>query len=202
MGNCIEICGRKVEVNESQLAQVKELLGMTSTRLADIAVGGTFLIGNHEMVVLEQDKGKTLAIRKSCLGDDVTFGSNNNYNGSKPDGICSQFAEEIEEAVGAENLVEHVVDLTSDDGLKDYGQITRKASLLTAEQYRKCVDVLDQHKLDAYWWLATPHSTARHENDRWAKCVTPSGGLNCGNYIGDFGVRPFCILKSNIFVSM
>jgi hypothetical protein len=94
------------------------------------------------------------------------------------------------------------VDLTSDDGLKDYGKIRRRASLLTADLYRRYVEILDKHKIDKWWWLATPHSTARHENASWVKCVAPSGYFGSDNYCGGgCGVRPFCILKSNIFVS-
>ena len=94
------------------------------------------------------------------------------------------------------------MDLTSEDGLKDYGCIQRRASLLTADMYRHFVGILDLHKLNEWWWLATAHSTKRHENDRWAKCVSPSGGINNVIYgnVGN-GVRPFCILKSTIFVS-
>ena len=101
-----------------------------------------------------------------------------------------------------ENVCTVEVDLTSDDGLKDYGKVERRAASLTAEQYRKYVAVLDRHKPDAWWWLATPHSTATHGNEDWVKCVSPSGGIHYGHYFYGFnGVRPFCILKSSIFVS-
>jgi hypothetical protein len=63
------------------------------------------------------------------------------------------------------------------------------------------VDVLDLHNPKKYWWLATPHSTKRHENDKWVKCVSPSGFIDIGYFYNDYGVRPFCILKSDIFVS-
>lgn len=78
----------------------------------------------------------------------------------------------------------------------------RRASLITADMYRKYVGILDKFKLDSWWWLATPWSTKRHDNDAWVKCVAPSGCIfrsDC--YFNVRGVRPFCILKSNIFVS-
>ena len=201
MSNYVEVCGRKVPVDAEKLARVKELLGMASVRLADIPAGGTFLIGNHEMVVLEKIGGAAAVIRKDLLKESK-FGRNNNFDGSAVDGICREFAEEMEAAVGEDNLLEHTVDLTSDDGLKDYGTVERKASLLTAEQYRKYVEILDQHNPKKWWWLATPYSTPRHHGDSWVKCVVPSGYLYIGSNYGDCGVRPFCILNSNIFVSM
>ena len=93
------------------------------------------------------------------------------------------------------------MDLTSDDGLKDYGSICRKASLLTADLYRRYVQILDTCKPSAWWWLATPYSTPAHESSTWIKCVAPAGFIFYDYFYIDFGVRPFCILNSNIFVS-
>ena len=113
---------------------------------------------------------------------------------------CQQFAQELAEIVGWENIVLHKVDLTTDDGLKDYGVVERRASLITADMYREFVEILDTVNPKCWWWLATAHSTKRHGNDAWVKCVSPSGyfGSYCYYVIG---VRPFCILKSTIFVS-
>lgn len=174
----------------------------SAVKLSDVAVKGTVKIGKHEMVVLEHDGDTAALIRKELLTGGMAFGKNNNYNNSGVDAVCNKFADEIAAVVGADNLVEHTVDLTSDDGLKDYGKIRRRASLLTADLYRRYVDVLDERKIDKWWWLATPHSTARHDNALWVKCVSPSGNVSRDSYDGDGGgVRPFCILKSNIFVS-
>ena len=171
------------------------------TILADYAVGDTVKIGSHEMVVLEHVGEATALIRKELLRTREVFGENNNYDGSNVDEICNEFAEEIAGLVGEENILLHEVDLTSDDGLKDYGMVQRKASLLTTDRYRQYVEILDKYKIDAWWWLATAFSTPAHDPDNWVKCVSPSG---CFYYYGyDYvnGVRPFCILKSNIFVS-
>ena len=202
MENYINICGQQIELTAEQVKQLRGILGKADFRLADIPAGETFKLGGHEMIVLEQSGDTTAVIRKELLVDSVVFGKNNRYEGSNVDAECNKFADEIAAIVGAENLVEHTVDLTSDDGLKDYGKIRRKASLLTADLYRRYVEILDKHKIDKWWWLATPHSTARHENASWVKCVAPSGCIDIGFYgNGSSGVRPFCILKSNIFVS-
>ena len=170
--------------------------------LAEFAAGELVTIGGVDFVVLEHLDNETALIAKYCIGEDTAFGeSNNNYAESIVDDICESFAELLEDAVGEENLVEFDVDLTSDDGLKDYGQIQRKCALITADMYRRYVDILDMHNPRKYWWLATPHSTKRHENDNWAKCVSPSGYIRYGLYYFHRGVRPFCILKSHIFVS-
>jgi len=202
MKNYISICGQEIELTEEQVEKIRVSLGAERVKLADVAVKDTFKIGTHEFVVLEQSGDTTAVILKNLLVDDKVFGKNNNYSGSYVEQECNQFADEIEAIIGAENIVKHTVDLTSDDGLKDYGNINRRMSLLTTEQYRRYVDILDEHKVDAWWWLATPFSTKKHDNASWVKCVAPSGFIIYGDYYyDDFGVRPFCILKSNIFVS-
>lgn len=202
MKHFIQIFGRQIELTEEQAKALQEQYAPPSVKLAEVQAGETFLIGPHEFVVLEQFGDSAAAILKGLLHKGMAFGGNNNFDGSAVDKACGKFADEIAGIIGADNLVEHTVDLTSDDGLKDYGTIRRKMSLLTADLYRKYVDVLDEHKFSGWQWLATPHSTKRHNNESWVKCVSPSGRLNddyCRN--GDGGVRPFCILKSHIFVS-
>lgn len=202
MENYICVGGQKVELTGEELERVKKTWFQPKVRLADIPVAEPFRIGDHEFVVLEHCCGETAVILRGLLEENEVFDKKNNrYDGSNVDKICMDFGVKLAALVGVDNLVEHSVDLTSDDGLKDYGCVDRKASLMTAEQYRKYVDVLDQHKVDDYWWLSTPHSTARHGNASWVKCVAPVGFINDNCCDNVSGVRPFCIFKSNIFVS-
>lgn len=201
MKNYICINGKKVELTEEQVKEIKASYGLGSVKLADIPVGQTFKIGKHEFVVLEHSGDTTAIILKDLLFESNQFGSNNNFDGSYVDKECQKFAEEIAGIIGSENLVEHTVDLTSDDGLKDYGKVRRKMFLLTTELYRRYVYILDKFKLKKWWWLVTAYSTKTHDDTTWVKCVSPSGfisGYICGN---GRGVRPFCILNSSIFVS-
>ena len=207
MKNYICINNKKIELTAEQVAQ---LMGESAKkRLADIEVGDTFMIGEYEFIVLEHDDtldgdGVTAVILKDLYKDDVRFGeNNNNYAESEVRDICEEFAEKIIELVGDENLIEHSVDLTSDDGLDDYGILKNAgASLLTCDMYRRYVRMLDKYKPNKWWWLATPWSTKTHGNESWVKCVSPSGCISSNRYsILNYGVRPFCILKSDIFVS-
>ena len=200
MENYIKIHGQKIELTDEQVEQLKKSVDAAGTRLSDIPIGKTFKIGEHEMIVLERSGDETAVIREELLVKNKAFGENNNYDGSYVDELCNAFADEISAVIGEEKLVGHTVDLTSDDGLKDYGTISRRASLITAAAYRRYVEVLDRYKIDDWWWLATPHSTETHGSSFYAKCVSPYGYLDYCNrdYVG---VRPFCILKSNIFVS-
>lgn len=205
MSNYICINNQKIGLSEDQVQQIRGSFGLPLVKLENVPVRETCKVGDHEMIVLDRVNGATLLLRKDLLRDAEEFGTNNNYDGSYVDEICNEFAKEIAAIVGEDNILLHDVDLTADDGLKDYGIIRRKASLLTAEAARRYVDILDKYKLDAWWWLATPYSTPKHGNSSWIKCVSPSGNFYnrfCGDRDGGGGgVRPFCIIKSNIFVS-
>lgn len=201
MSNYIVIKGQKIELTEEQAEQIKAGLQEKDIRLGDAAAGDVVKVGEHEMIVLDHAGAATLLICKEVI-DTCTFGTRNNYDGSNADKACIEFATAIAKVVGEDNVILHEVDLTSDDGLKDYGSVKRFASLLTADLYRKYVYILDKHKPDDWWWLATAFSTPTHDNTSWVLCVSPSGFIydsrcNCS----DNGVRPFCILKSDIFVS-
>lgn len=197
----IKINGKKIKLTEEQIKEIQQSFVNESLKLADISAGDTFKIGKYEFVVLEQFEDRTAVILKDLLFESKQFGKSNNYNESFVDEICNDFGNEIASIISNENLIEHTVDLTSDDGLKDYCSIQRKMSLLTANQYRKYVEILDKYKLKKWWWLVTAYSTPSHDDSTWVKCVSPVGCINGDDYIDDNGVRPFCILKSNIFVS-
>ena len=201
MKNYICLGGQNIELSDAQVTNIKKLLGTGEVRLKDIPEGEPFRIGNYEFVVLEHSKKTAAVIFKELLHKEKQFGKSNNYENSYVDEICEKFGKEIAEAIGESNLIEHTVDLTSDDGLKDYSKIKRKMSLLTTELYRRHVEILDKYKIENWWWLATAYSTPTHEDDCWVKCVSPYGLISSDDCSNDGGVRPFCILNSDIFVS-
>lgn len=201
MKNYIMVNGKQIPLTEEQIREIVGAYEQKQLRLSDVSEGEMFKISDREFIVLGHFEDETAVISKDIL-ETMPFGNSNNFNESAVDDFCESLAEDIANTVGKRNLVLHTVNLTSDDGMNDYGRIQRRISLLTADQYRTYVDILDKHKPDV-WWLATPFSTARHENDLWVKCVSPSGSSFldhlCNN--DNNGVRPFLILKSSIFES-
>ena len=202
MKNYICLNGKKVELTAEQVAQ---LMGKKEKKLREFSPADTCKLGEFEFVVLEHNyRGTegTALILKDLYREGEKFGENNNYSGSNVQKICREFAQKMKELVGEENLIEHVVDLTSDDGLDDYECIVEDVSLMTTDMYRRFVKILDKHKIDKWWWLATAWSTPTYDDETWVKCVSPSGRINRSVCLYDYGgVRPFCILKSDIFVS-
>ena len=201
MKNYLDLNGNKIAQTDAQVEDIKKSFGLGSKELGKVDVGKTAKLGEFEFVVLEHSAETTAVILKDLYKESEEFGENNNFDGSYADKHCKEFEKKLAEIIGSENIIEHKVDLTADDGLKCYGTVRRKVSLLTADLYRRYVYILDEHNPDKWWWLATPWSTPKHGYSAGVKCVAPSGVINFNFYFNYDGVRPFCILKSSIFVS-
>ena len=202
--NYLSINGQKIEIPADKLQEIKRAFGVRESFTITENKNGEHIakIGKYEFLVLERSGNTVSLLLKSLYKENVKFGANNDFRGSNAQKICREFAAEIAAIVGEDNIVEHTVDLTADDGLRDYGTIREKCSLLTAELYRRYVDILDLDRLDAYYWLVTPCSASRHGDSTLVKCVSPRGDVNGYVYYGGrIGFRPFLILKSDIFGS-
>ena len=199
MKNYLCINGKKTELTKEQMKQ----LGILNEPVAALSENGkTATIGDYEFIVLKNDKtlGTVELLLKGMLGKNMNFGNTNDYRTSDVRKVVEKFGEEIDKLVGEENLLEHTVDLTAMSGLKDFGSIKAKMSLLTFDKARENIETLDEYKLNDWWWLATAWSTKKHDIEKSTMCVAPSGYLDGIDGSYDFsGVRPFCILKSSIF---
>lgn len=173
-----------------------------SKQLKDIAEGECFkLADDEEFIVLEQNVGQTIVLRKEPICN-MRFGKNNNFKESDVLDKLKDYQKKIQRIVGERSLKEFCLDLTSLDGLCDYGKIDVKMGVLTLEMARKYVHITDKHKTKEYCWLATPWSTKKHDNDIGVLCVSPDGIIGYVNYgDDDGGVRPLFILDSDIVLS-
>ena len=175
---------------------------MKTVELSKIETGKTFKIGDIEFIKFSDENDETVVVSKNILFRS-RFGNDNDLRSSDIlKKMNDEFLPKLAEAIGDENICEFETDLTTLDGLKPYGTMKSKVSLPTLDFYRKNIDIFDKYKTDSWWWLATPESAHPHSNPSWILCVAPSGRINgYGYFYGGSGVRPFCILKSDIFVS-
>ena len=199
--NYIQINNQQIPLTDEQVEQLRKTFVPNTAFLSED--GKIAHIGKYEFIVIKTDEklGTTSLLMRETLGEDMEFGSNNDYRTSEVKKVLDKFADEISAIIGGNNLIEHVVDLTADDGLKCYGTIKSKMSLFTANMVRENVEILDEFKLGEWWWTCTPYSTPKHEHSSWIKCVSPLGSVYDYGYDFGCGVRPFCIVKSSIFVS-
>ncbi len=173
----------------------------TTKTLFEIANGELFEIAGIDFIKFSDDDGHTVAVAKDSVFDSL-FGDNNNFAESK---VKTQLEKKIlprlEKAIGAENIIEHEVDLLSLDGDDKWGKVMCKISIPTFDFYRHNVKIFDKYKLDDWWWLATPDTTAKHYNDSWIRCVSPHGNFYGNGFNYCSGVRPILIFSSSISVS-
>lgn len=174
---------------------------MKEIKLNELENGKLFKIGEVELIKFSEENGEVTAVAKE-ISFRSDFGKNNNFAESKIlKKLNKEFLAKIADAVGEENIVEHEVDLTSLDGLKTHGSVKSKISIPTFDFYRANVKIFDEHKVDSWWWLATPDTTSEHLNNFWISCVSPSGGIGRNDCNINDGVRPFLKFVSSIFVS-
>ncbi len=199
--NYLCIGGLRLPLTEEQITLIRSSL--PQIKLADVRVGEAFKIGEYEFIVLEHEEGFTKVLLKDILCKSAFSEKDCDFKNSKVLRILQDFENKISDIVGAENILAHTIDLTSNDGLKDYGHTVGKVSLLSCDMVRKYVDILDKYKVESYWWLVTPWSTPAHGYNEYVCCVSPRGFINYGDYnIDDGGVRPFFHFSSSIFVSL
>ena len=202
MKNYLMLNNKKIELTPEQVKEIENSFGFNRVILKDIEVGETFKIGNFEFIVLEHNEETSSVILKEFWKTAKFDGSFNDYKESEiRKGLNNAFYNELSGTVGADNIVKHAVDLTADDGRVDYRHCEDNISLLTCDLYRKYVYVLEKYKTEDWWWLATAYSTKSNDFEYTVRCVDYYGTLRYGHCSFSFGVRPFCILKSNIFVS-
>ncbi len=165
-------------------------------------VGETFQLVGYELIrFAEKDGGVCVVFKDVAFTSD--YGEDNNLSKSK---ILRRMQEEIlpelEKLIGAENILEFETDLISVDGSRKHGKRRSKISLPTLDFYRENRAIFAGHKVDKWWWLATPWETSEYTEDYWVACVSPRGYISNGNCNYDYGgVRPFLIFSPSIFVS-
>ena len=176
---------------------------MKKIALKNAARGTAFDYAGQSWILLENDDGRAL-----CLSKDII------ETRAFDEGNCNNFAvassKEYLNGAYLDNLLEDVngpnafltteLDLTTDDGLKDYGTCTVTIFLLTVDQYRRNRDVIPN--ADDWWWLSTAFSTKSNGYESLARGVNSDGTLNrYFAYLGNLGLRPACNLSSDLLIS-
>lgn len=196
---------RELELARELVRKLEEAEKDNKVQLSELQPGETFKIGEHDFIVLEQNgcSGTTNVISKGFMSEDIVFDDDTkDYNNSNLKKIIEENIQPaIEAGVGVGNIIEQVVSLTSVDMQGEFKPCYCKVRPITFDEARKYNNLLVNKDLDDWWWTCTPWSTADRGWKRTITVVSPSGNVNCNDCSGSSGVRPFCILKSNIFVS-
>lgn len=194
---------KALEVARELVRQLEEAERKNKVELSALAPGDVFEIGKNDFIVLEQMSFKTKVISKNFMAEDIVYDEDSrDYNESNLKKVIEDKIQPIiESEIGENNLVEHTVELTSVDMQHEFDDCKCKVRPITFDEARKYNNLLPNKELDDWWWTCTPWSTAEREWKYNVAVVSSAGNFSsdcCNNYRG---VRPVCILKSNIFVS-
>lgn len=194
--NVLELAKKLVEAIEKEDQKNKVML-------KDIPVGGKFDTGIGRFIVLEQEKDYTVVITEDLYREDVKFdGACTDYKKSSLRELCEgEILNEFSDEFGEENICTNEAGLVTVDGQEVFGKLLTKVRPLTFDEAREYNDLLVNKDLPDWYWTCTPWSTKERGWGCSVAAVSPSGNVNDNGYGSRHGVRPFCILKSNIFVS-
>ena len=172
---------KKKQAKELQMKDSITVAGITWSKFAEDQDGNAYMLADENI-------------------GDMQFGDNNDWRESP---IRRKLNEELYQKIinelGTDSVISIQTDLFSHDGLKDYGTCEDKMSLLTYDMYRNNRENIKD--LGEWFWTCTPDSTPSGYGSGYVRYVGSDGDVGyywCGD---SRAVRPFFILKSDIFVS-
>lgn len=157
--------------------------------------------GKRKYKVLQQYGDTTKIISLDLVKKNVKFGESTDYKKSNVKKLCdTEILKDFEEEFGAENIETHAADIITVAGQK-IGTVDCKIRPIIFDEAREYTDIIPNQHLDDWCWTLSPWSTEERGWKYSVAVVSPSGNFYSFNYDSCVGVRPVCILKSNIFVS-
>lgn len=192
-----------LELAKKLVAAIEKEDQKNKVMLKDIPVGGKFDTGIGRFIVLEQKENYTAVITEDLYREDVKFDDDcTDYKKSPLRELCEgEILNEFVAEFGEDNICENEAGLVTVDGQEVFGKLLTKVRPLTFDEAREYNDLLVNKDLPDWYWTCTPWSTKERGWKYSVAVVSPSGFIYVSICSVSDGVRPFCILKSNIFVS-
>lgn len=192
-----------LELAKKLVAAIEKEDQKNKVMLKDIPVGGKFDTGIGRFIVLEQKENYTAVITEDLYREDVKFDDDcTDYKKSSLRELCEgEILNEFVAEFGEDNICENEAGLVTVDGQKVFEKLLTKVRPLTFDEARECNDLLVNKDIPDWYWTCTPWSTKERGWKYSVAVVSPSGSIDYYVCNDSIGVRPFCILKSNIFVS-
>ena len=158
-----------------------------------------FTMGGIAWTVIQTGADWVKCIASECV-EERAFdeGNKNDFAASSLRAYLNgEFLRRLIKAGAPEEMFEYFnIDLTADDGLKNYGGDRVRIGLITCEEYRLLRGNIPALP-DRWWWTATPDSPV----NSFVRNVISDGSLDDSDAYYGYGVRPLCNLKSSILVS-
>ena len=168
--------------------------------IKDYIQGERFVYGKKNCMVLEHMDDGTLCM---VLDEDFEskFGETNNFAESElRKKLNGEYLDEwVKDGADRASFVLMQVDLTANDGLKDYGTCECFLAPRTCDQHRKYRYLIPNPKR-SWEWTATAYSTKANGYSLTAYQVTAAGGLYYYYVYVAYGVRPLFKLNPESLV--
>ena len=181
---------------------------MKDLALAQVRRGERFTLDGVEFVKLEDNLDAAFAVAADTLpeccqfeDDDAEREDHNNYAGSLLSKTVERWLRDKHPAIFSA-VVERPIDLTTMDGMTDYGKPLAVVRALTIDEYRKHRSILPLTSKP--YWLATGWTTnsSPFSDDYYAYSIGTDGTVYDNRvYYAYFAPRPAFNLKSSIVVS-
>lgn len=184
---------------------------MTKTmEICKVRNGERFIVDGEEFVKLGEVAGGVFVLLVGTLPDYCAFESedadddrdHNNFIGSNVKRVVDEWLHRHK--ILSEAALALPIDLTSMDGMTDYGMPNVYGRILTVDEYRKYRRFIPL--TDKPFWTATPWCTRSSDSrcgNRYAYRVTADGSVYSYNaYTADYCARPALALKSSLLVSV
>lgn len=182
---------------------------MKNLTLAQVRRGEHFTLDGVEFVKLEDDLDAAFAVAADTLPECCQFEAadaeredHNNYAGSLLSKTVERWLRDKHPAIFSA-VVERPIDLTTMDGMTDYGKPLAVVRALTIDEYRKHRSILPLTSKP--YWLATGWTTnsAPRSSGNRAYRINTGGAVGSRNVcFAGFAPRPALYLKSSILVSV
>lgn len=192
-----------LELAKKLVAAIEKEEQTNKVMLKDIPVGGKFDTGIGRFIVLEQKEDSTAVITEDLYREDVKFDDDcTEYRKSSLRELCEcEILNEFSDEFGEENICTNEAGLVTVDGQEVFGKLLTKVRPLTFDEAREYNDLLANKDLPDWYWTCTPWSTKGRGWEYSIVGISSSGVIGSSSCSNCLGVRLFCILKSNIFVS-
>ena len=196
MSKCLTMLRESIKCEcACDCANYEKKIEKKKLRISELSVGDVFNYAGNKWIKLDTAYNGSLVLSYDVIFD-APFDEDSN------DWMRSSLRERLHRPDDANvyipraDLIRFERDLTTDDGMTDYGTCNDYVSLLTCDEYRKYRKLIPECR-DVYWTITANNLINQYS----VRYVHSDGSLGFNNtYNGNIGVRPLCVLKADVLV--